>query len=266
MGTEPACGCVTSAPGVLCSECNKAGYISRATSQCVCAAPHDNQDPNIACLPVVSVSAFREVARNESDVVCACFRDTTLGFFNATNTETQYGAGPNPQTCGACWNEGFGPLPGTVDDTLAGGVPSGICNQYGEFAQNSSVWVACSGNGAWNATQYGCECDQGWQLSFTGFEGAFQQPQTTCGAFAPGYGPGGPAITTPNPFNNGALQECGGGGAFQIAGNYCLCRPGWANTTLTWEVDVLAHDRTRPAFTVAETVNATVTTCTPLGD
>lgn len=258
-GNEPACGCVASTPGVLCSECSRAGYISAQTSECVCAAPHDNQDPSIRCLPVVSVSRFQNVMSNETLVVSECFNNTVLGFFQATNTLSRYGADANPQSCQKCRNPGWGPLPGTVDDSLAGGVPSGICNQYGAFAANSSVWQACSGNGAWNATQYGCECDLGWQLSYTGYAGAVS-PQTTCGAYAPGYGPG-PAITTPAP--NGTLEVCGGGGSYSSAANTCFCLPGWQNTTLTWEVDALAHDRNKQGNLLQITYNATVTTCTP---
>ena len=262
LGNEPECGCVLSGPGVLCSECSKAGYISYATSECVCAAPHDNQDPNIACLPVVPVSQIAPISRNESKAECKCFKDTTLGFFALINQNNVYGEDPNPPTCKICPNPGFGPIPGTVDDTLAGGVPSGICNQYGAFAQNSSVWVACSGNGEWNATQYGCECGLGYQLSYTGYMGAYDQPQTTCGAYAPGYGPG-PAITTPNPLN-GTLEVCGGGGSYSSSANVCYCQPDWVNTTITWEVDALVHDRSRQGFLIETKYNASVTTCTLL--
>ena len=260
QGTEPGCVCVPSVPGAQCAECNGAGYINPGTSQCVCAAPHDNQDPNIACLPVVPVSESLPVNSTLVNVPCACFNSTVLGCFAPTNALNVYGTA-NPQSCNACCNLGFGPYPGTVDDTLAGNVPSGKCTQYGTLTKNSTVWTSCSGNGAWNSSQVGCECGLGWTLAPTGFTDFYGNQQLSCTALAPGYGPG-PRIYGPNPLN-GTFLECSGLGTYQQSSNTCLCYQG-ANATESYfyEAETYQLDRTRPGFYIFPVAaNVSVQTC-----
>lgn len=258
VGDEPACQCWLSQPGVPCAECNWQGYIDG--DQCVCDAPHDNQDPDLACLPIVPVTEVLPVNSTTAKAPCACFNDTTLGCFAPTNVGNIIGV-PNPQSCQSCCNDGFGPPFGTVDDSLAGNVPSGMCTMYGNIAFNTSDWVECSGNGQWNSTQIGCECGLGYDLAPTGFTDFFGNEQLSCEAFAPGYGPG-PSIDGPSPLN-GTLLECSGLGTYDPSTDSCLCFAG-VNATIayTYEAYIYQLDRTRPGYYLYPvTVNATVVTC-----
>ena len=285
FGTEPACGCSESVVGTACVECSGLGYIQGTT--CVCAAPHDNQDPNNAqgpCLPVTPVTQQLDPLVNAVEVSCACWNTTQLGCFRATNTLGEYGYDPNPQTCGACCNDGFGPQPGTVDDTLAGDVASGICTSYGApdpEAINTTLagaWVQCAGHGDWH--DVGCYPYDGWELAPTGQPGFFGQEQYVPLKCAPFWGPW-VSSQTPSPYCvvgvyapeplNGTLMECSGHGAWLGTQKGCACYQSptagyWNLTSITQEVNAPENGPSHPGLVVFTNRNVTVQTCAVCSD
>ena len=220
VGSEAACGCAPSVRGTPCVECAGQGHV--ADGACVCARARDS-DPNAACAKIVPVVANATATRTRTVVACNCSHSWEEGMFASADAPRRTGL-PNPPRCDACVSPGVGPAPGSVLDVEAGVAPQ-ACTRYGGFvpgAGNLSVWTACSGRGAWNASTRACDCDEGWAARETQHAGFRGERASTCDVCAPLRGPplACDAVFTPDPLT-GLPAECGGHGAY-VSGA-CRC-------------------------------------------
>jgi hypothetical protein len=139
--------------------------------------------------------------RTVSEVWCAFFNNSVLGFFASNDACALPLLGPPPNTgIDECLQYG-GPDPNDLNTTL--------------------VWSSCWNHGTWSAADFNCTCAANWApdpaQAAVGIYGERVEPCTVCAPWFGPYPPFAPPfclyVFAPDPVD-GVLKECSGHGLF----------------------------------------------------